>query len=176
METAGAGRPLICIVQAMYAKSMFPTLVAAIGVALIGVAIGGCGTSDTTSAVGSKSSKATGSEYVEVLHALRDAAESAKSYDAYGFAEYMPSTQRAAIDAFCFLADEAWKNPQAASQGDPARLIQGITRKAESDLKSERDIVAPGPTRRAIAKLQAVLGLESLDRDLARRYRTGCYR
>jgi hypothetical protein len=153
-------------------------------VILVGVTIGGCGTSKTVSSTGSESTRptggesvsSTGSEYVQVLHALRDAAESAKSYDAYGFAEYMPSTQRAAIDAFCFLADEAQKNPQAAGREAPPHLIQRITRKAESDLKSERDIVAPAPTRRAIAKLRAVLGLESLGADLAKRYVTGCYR
>jgi hypothetical protein len=116
------------------------------------------------------------SPYVKVLLEFRDAVRSSVSYDAYGFAEYMPSTQRAAIDAFCFIADRAQKTPEVEDREDPAYLTQRITRKAEADLKSERDIVAPGPARRAIAKLRAVLGLESLDGDLAKRYVTGCYR
>lgn len=155
-------------------KRTFLSVIAAIGVVLVGMMIGGCGGNESTSDAGSKSTSVTGSEYVEVLHDLRDAAESAKSYDAYGFAEYMPSTQRAAIDAFCFVADQM-KGPEGESLEDPA-LVQAITRKAESDLKSERDIVAPGPTRKAIAKLRAVLDLESLNGDLAKRYVTGCYR
>jgi hypothetical protein len=145
---------------------------------VVATAAGGCGGgggdgSSTTGAA--KSAAATsGSEYEEVLAAMRETAAEAGSYDAYGFAEYMPSTQRAAIDAFCFVADAI------ANQGGPAvpavSLWPRVVRKAETDLKSERDIVAPARAHRAIAKLRAVQGLESLDPDLAARYVHACYR
>jgi hypothetical protein len=147
--------------------------------ALVGTAIAGCGSSSrsegTSVNVATADSARESSPYVEVLVEFRDAVLEEKTYDAYGFAEYMPSTQRAAIDAFCFVADRVLKGPEASGIGDPADLIRRITRKAESDLKSERDIVAPRPARRAIAKLQAILELESLDGDLAGSYVKACY-
>lgn len=115
------------------------------------------------------------SEYEEVLGDFQVAASEGESYDAYGFAEYFPATQRAAVHAFCFIADQLLKDP-AADELDNPPLTQRVTRKAETDLKSERGIVAPRPARRAIGKLRAVLGLESLDRDQAEDYVRACYR
>jgi hypothetical protein len=123
----------------------------------------------------SESASAPSSEYVEVLHDMRDAAEAEESYDAYGFAEYFPATQRAAVHAFCFIADTVSKDPEGESINDSS-LTNEITRKAEADLESERNIVAPHPTRKAIRKLQAVLEMESLGHDLAEHYVRACYR
>ncbi len=152
-------------------------LLAVGAVALAAISIAGCGGSSQGMSTSVRVATAAGksSPYVDVLVEFRDAVAAEKDYDAYGFAEYMPSTQRAAIDAFCFLADRVLKGPEAAGIGDLAELTGRITRKAESDLKSERDIVAPRPARRAIAKLLAVLELESLDGDLAGDYVKACY-
>lgn len=147
-------------------------------VALAAIAGASCGEESQT--VGSSPNrggiaKENVSEYEEVLGDLQTAAEEGESYDAYGFAEYFPATQRAAVHAFCFVADQLQEDPEAEELGDPL-LTERVTRKAEADLKSERDIVAPRPARRAIAKLHAVLGLESLDPDQAEDYVRACYR
>jgi hypothetical protein len=147
-------------------------------VALLGMPITGCGSGkeNRSTSVDASGSTNESSPYVTVLREFRDAVKAKASYDAYGYAEYLPPTQRAAIDAFCFIADQVLKNPSAMGLHDPAHFPDEITRKAESDLKSERSIVAPRPARRAIGRLRAVLGLESLDSNLAGRYVTGCYR
>ncbi len=112
---------------------------------------------------------------VEVLREFRDAVSAQMNYDAYGFAQYLPSTQRVAIDAVCFVADQELKGRTGDGVEDPTHLTQTIVRKAEADLKSEHDIVAPRAVRRAIAKLQAILGLDSLNHDLAKSYVRACY-
>jgi hypothetical protein len=144
-------------------------------VALVAMPVVGCGSESGSAAVdeGGSGSRAA-SPYEKVLFDFRDAAMAGEAYDAYGFAEYLPPTQRAAIDAFCFIADRVLKKSEAEGLEGPA-LTRRVTRKAESDLKSERNIVAPGPARRAIGKLWAVLRLESLDRDLAGNYVRACY-
>ena len=147
-------------------------------VALVALAVAGCG--EESEAVPSNTdgagiSKEPVSEYVEVLGDFQAAASEGESYDAYGFAEYFPATQRAAVHAFCFIADELVKDAASEQLEDPP-LTRMVTRKAEADLKSERDIVAPGPARRAIGKLSAILGLESLDREQAENYVRACYR
>lgn len=150
-------------------------------VVLAAIVVAGCGEeneparSERTNAGGSEIPKQNASEYVEVLDEFQVAASEGENYDAYGFAEYFPATQRAAVHAFCFIADQLQKDPAAEQLEDPL-LTQRITRKAEADLKSERDIVAPGPARRAIGKLAAILGLESLERDQAENYVRACYR
>jgi hypothetical protein len=115
------------------------------------------------------------SPYVATLREFRQAVEAGTNYDAYGFAEYLPATQRAAIDAFCFVADRTLKEPRDEGVEAPVDLLDRITRKAKADLKAERDIVAPGPTQKAITKLRTILGLESLDRYLAHGYVKACY-
>ncbi|HET9162916.1 MAG TPA: hypothetical protein VFN89_05650 [Solirubrobacterales bacterium] len=119
----------------------------------------------------SRSPKNT-NEYTEVLTQMRAAAADGKSYDGYGFAEYMPSPRRAAIDAFCAIAAEVADEKRAAGNG----LRQAIARTAAVDLKRERGIVAPMPTRRAIATLTAIVEPEALDPASAGRYVHVCYR
>jgi hypothetical protein len=122
-----------------------------------------------------RSEAASAGEYLAILCEAQDAAEASGSYDAYGFAEYLPSTQRAAIDAFCFIANGVGKGPSGKELGGAA-LLARVTRKAEADLKSERNIVAPAPTRKAIATLLAVFRPGSLDPASAERYHHACYR
>lgn len=139
-------------------------------------AMAGCGGEGEGAGVdGSAGRTAIESEYHEVLLDFRDAAAAGEGYDAYGFAEYFPKTQRAAVHAFCFVADRMLEDGEADELADAAYLTARVTRKAEADLKAELDIVAPGPARRAIAKLWAILGLDSLDEDLAERYAGACY-
>jgi hypothetical protein len=145
--------------------------------ALAAVAVVSCGEESEptpTSAEGSGIAQENVSEYEKVLGGFQVAASEGENYDAYGFAEYFPATQRAAVHAFCFVADRLQEDPTAEELEDPL-LTERITRKAEADLKSERDIVAPRRARRAIGKLHAVLDLESLDRDQAEGYERACY-
>ncbi|HET8862018.1 MAG TPA: hypothetical protein VFM94_02075 [Solirubrobacterales bacterium] len=140
------------------------------------IAAVGCGEEGESAGVDTGIARGSAvSEYEEVLGDFQTAASESESYDAYGFAEYFPATQRAAVHAFCFIADRLFEDPAGEELEDPP-LTRMITRKAEADLKSERDIVAPRPARRAIGKLRAILGLESLDRDQAEDYVRACYR
>jgi hypothetical protein len=153
----------------------------AVAAIVAGMVVGGCGgnggDSSAPSAAGAAKTTSAhgGGEYEEVLAEMHDTAVAGGSYDGYGFAEYMPSTQRAAIEAFCFVADRIAKF-QSDSTVAAASVHARIVRKAEADLKSERGIVAPAPAHRAIAKLLAVLGVETLDPALAGRYVHACYR
>jgi hypothetical protein len=146
--------------------------------ALVGMPFAGCGDEDQTAAAKPlvcRKGEAARSEYLTTLCDFRRAAAAGKTYDAYGFAEYFPKPQRAAIDAFCFVAERMLEDGEFARLADQAYLAARITRKAEADLESELDIVAPGPAHVAIAKLRAVLALDSLDRDLAEHYVRACY-
>jgi hypothetical protein len=149
--------------------------------ALIGVLTSGCG-GESQGSGGESSAIPRGSgaiepesEYHEVLLEFRAAASAGKTYDAYGFAEYFPPTQRAAVHAFCFVTDRMLEDLEAERLGDSAYLVGRIKRKAEADMKSELDVVAPQRAQRAIRKLDAVLDLGSLDQDLAERYVRACY-
>lgn len=114
-------------------------------------------------------------EYLTTLCEFHEAAAAGEIYDAYGFAEYFPKPQRAAIHAFCFVADRMLEDGEGERLADTAYLTARVTRKAEADLESELDIVAPGPTRAAIARLDSILDLETLDADLGGRYVRACY-
>jgi hypothetical protein len=148
---------------------------------LVGVLISGCG--DESQSNGGETGaipRGAGaiepkSEYHQVLLEFRDAAAAGKIYDAYGFAEYFPPTQRAAVHAFCFVADRMLEDLEAERLVDSAYLAARIKRKAEADMKAELDVVAPERAQRAIRKLNAVLDLRSLDQDLAERYVRACY-
>ncbi|HEU5141989.1 MAG TPA: hypothetical protein VFU04_02410 [Solirubrobacterales bacterium] len=118
-------------------------------------------------------------EYEEVLFDLRDAAAAGKIYDAYGFAQYMPTGQRAAIDAFCFVNERLLDSGQVerfAEPGNAARLI-------DAQARLEFDHGAPGgisakemvTARRAIRKLRSIVDLEAIDEELSRGYVSGCY-
>lgn len=146
---------------------------------LVGVAISGCGggsdEGERTATRDGGSSVEPESEYHQVLLEFRDAAMAGKIYDAYGFAEYFPPTQRAAVHAFCFVADRMLEDREAERFADSTYLTGRIRRKAETDMESELDVVAPGRVHKAIRKLNAVLELSSLDQDLAENYVRACY-
>jgi hypothetical protein len=159
-----------------FGRSQALLLVAALAVALIS----GCGGESQSDGVESSASPDAAaiepeSEYHEVLLEFREAASGGKTYDAYGFAEYFPPTQRAAVHAFCFVADHMLEDLEAERLADSAYLVGRITRKAEADMESELDVVAPQRAQRAIRKLNAVLDLGSLDQGLAERYVRACY-
>jgi hypothetical protein len=138
----------------------------------------GCGGGDPTASTeptACRGAKEARSEYLTTLCEFSAAAAGDEVYDAYGFAEYFPKPQRAAIHAFCFVADRMLEDGEAARLADRAYRIARVTRKAETDLKSELDIVAPRPTGRAIARLEAIFDLDSLGRDLAEGYVGACY-
>ncbi len=152
-----------------------------LAMALIGIALYGCG-GESEGGENTGASIARGgspvepeSEYHEVLLDFRGAAAAGKIYDAYGFAEYFPPTQRAAVHAFCFVADHMLEDLEAERLLDRAYLVGRIERKAATDMKSELDVVAPAQLRKAIRKLNVVLELGSLDQDLAERYVRACY-
>lgn len=118
-------------------------------------------------------------EYEEVLFELREAAAAGEIYDAYGFAEYMPAGQRAAIDAFCFVNErllDSGRVERFAAPGHAARLVDARAR-------LEFDHGAPGgigaeemaTARRAIRKLRSIVDFEAIDDELARGYVSACY-
>ena len=153
-----------------------------VAVALIGITIVGCGSATESSEPRtensepqrSESTSKASSEYVTVLAGFRDAVRSNATYDAYGYGEYLPSTQRAAIHAFCFVADELVL-PEATDLEVRSHMFKYIARKAKSDLRSERGIVATRPTHKAIRKLLAILGLNALNYEVAKPYVKACY-
>lgn len=156
-----------------------PCVVLAIGMlASAGALFTGCGDGDESEGAvpaACKRAKAADGEYLTTLCEFHAAAAAGKIYDAYGYAEYFPKPQRAAIHAFCFVADRMLEEGEADRLADKAYLSARIGRKAEADLKSELGIVAPNPTGKAIGELESVLELDSLDRDLAERYVKACY-
>jgi hypothetical protein len=147
--------------------------------AAVGVPLAGCGEEDEVASArppACRKVEAAGSQYLTTLCDFHAAAAAGKIYDAYGFAEYFPPAQRGAIHAFCFVANRMLEEDSADERfADRAYLTGRITRKAETDMKEELDVVAPGPARRSIGKLNAILELGSLDQDLAERYVKACY-
>ena len=138
----------------------------------------GCGDEDNAASatpVACKGAEQARSEYLTTLCEFHAAAAAGRIYDAYGFAEYFPKPQRAAIHAFCFVVDRMLEDGEGEQLVYTADLTARVTRKAEADLESELDIVAPGPTRVAIARLNSVLDLEALDAGLGQRYVRACY-
>jgi hypothetical protein len=119
------------------------------------------------------------SEYEEVLLDLRDAAAAGEIYDAYGFAEYMPLSQRAAIDAFCFVTERLLDGGEIERFGEPADVARAVRDRA----RIEFDHGDPGEigsrematARRAIRKLRSIVDYESIDEELAGNYVTACY-
>jgi hypothetical protein len=152
-----------------------------LAMALAGALISGCGSEsrggdgESATTARSDSTIKPKSEYHQVLLDFHAAAIAGRLYDAYGFGEHFPPTQRAAVHAFCFVADRMVEHLEAERLADNAYLIARITRKAEADMKLERDVVAPARAQRAIRKLNVTLELASLDQDLAERFVRACY-
>jgi hypothetical protein len=118
-------------------------------------------------------------EYEEVLLDLRDAAAAGEIYDAYGFAEYMPLSQRAAIDAFCFVTERLLDGGEIERFGEPAYVAGEVRARAriEFDHGDPADIGSSemATARRAIRKLRSIIDYEAIDWELARNYVTACY-
>jgi hypothetical protein len=91
------------------------------------------------------------SEYEEVLLDLRDAAAEGEIYDAYGFAEYMPLSQRAAIDAFCFVTESLLDGGETERFGEPAYVAGKVRARAriEFDHGDPAEIGASEMARRS---------------------------
>jgi hypothetical protein len=146
---------------------------------------GGGGGGGTESASGSAAAGRSGnkdkpdSEYEEVLLDLRDAAAAGEIYDAYGFAEYMPRSQRAAIDAFCFVAERLLDGGEIERFGEPAYVAGQVRARARIEFDhgdpAEIDSREMATARRAIRKLRSVIDYEAIDQELAGNYVTACY-
>lgn len=154
-------------------------LAVAVGAAAaIGLPIG-CGREEQSASAKAEqcqSAKASLDEYLEVLCEFRAAALAHKTYDAYGHAEYMPAPQRAAIDAFCLLVDEPPDDLEAETLADSAYFADKLAVTARSEVDSgEADVGSTASLRKAIDKLQAILGTESFSSDLAEHYAKACY-
>ncbi len=119
------------------------------------------------------------SEYEEVLLDLRGAAAAGEIYDAYGFAEYMPLSQRAAIDAFCFVTERLLDSGEIERFGEPAYVTRKVRARAriEFDHGDPAEIGASemATARKAIRKLRSIIDYESIDEELASNYVTACY-
>lgn len=158
--------------------------------ALVAISISACGSESASKSGaetesesanvnrGSGTDKAV-SEYEEVLRDLSDAAAAGEIYDAYGFAEYMPASQRAAIDAFCFVTERLLDDGEIERFDDPAHVARKVRARAriEFDYGDEAEIGSSEMTtaRRAIRKLRSIIDYEAIDQELAGSYVTACY-
>lgn len=119
------------------------------------------------------------SEYEEVLLDLRDAAAAGEIYDAYGFAEYMPRSQRAALDAFCFVTERLLDGGEIERFGEPAYVARKVRARAriEFDHGEPAEIGASemATARKAIRKLRSIIDYKPIDQELAGNYVTACY-
>jgi hypothetical protein len=124
-------------------------------------------------------SKQPVSEYEEVLLDLRAAAAAGEIYDAYGFAEYMPLSQRAAIDAFCFVTERLLDAGEIERFREPAYVARKVRARAriEFDHGDPAEIGASemATARKAIRKLRSIIDYEAIDEELAGNYVTACY-
>jgi hypothetical protein len=162
-----------------------PCLIALVAISICGCGGGGegesgaRGTEAAADAVQQDRPKQPGSEYEEVLLDLRQAAEAGENYDAYGFAEYMPASQRAALDAFCFVAEALLDGGEVERFGEAGY----VDRRVAAQAKLEFDYGAPGgisseqmaTTRQAIRKLRSIVDLEAIDEELVGNYVAACY-
>jgi hypothetical protein len=119
------------------------------------------------------------SEYEEVLRDLSDAAAAGEVYDAYGFAEYMPASQRAAIDAFCFVTERLLDGGEIERFEEPAYVARKVRARARIEFdygdRAEIGTSEMATARKAIRKLRSIIDYEAIDQELAGNYVTACY-
>ena len=109
---------------------------------------------------------------VEVLREFRAAAESNETYDAYGYFESgYPASQRAALDGFCIVVNEARTGAESDRLGDPAYFSKRVAAAA----RPEAEGASMTSIRRAVDKLRTVIEPESLSPPLVKSYAKACY-
>lgn len=109
--------------------------------------------------------------YVEVVRDFRDGAMSGAIYDAYGHAEYMPDSQRAAIDGFCLVVNDARTAPERLKLNDPGSFSARVMAAARPEARD----ASMASVRRAVDKFQAIVKPESLNSALVKGYAKACY-
>ena len=176
------------MVRRIRIKRLLSAGIAIGAIALVPIAVSACGgesasrdgtgTGSAEAAADSGSRKPV-SEFEEVLLDLREAAAAGEVYDAYGFAEYMPLSQRAAIDAFCFVTERLLDGDEIGRFGEPASVAREVRARAriEFDHGDPGDIGSSemATARRAIRKLRSIIDYEAIDEELAGNYVDACY-
>lgn len=132
---------------------------------------GGCGGHEKAPQATSAERPKADTPYVEALLGFSDAAKSNAAYDAYGYAEYIPDSQRAAIDAFCLVASKVRTGAEIGKLADPDYFFSRIVATA----RPERRNASMASIRRAVGKLQSVVEPQSLDGALVKSYAKACY-
>jgi hypothetical protein len=139
--------------------------------------LAGCGDDDSNAEQQAGSTQPS-EKYAEVLSDLKEAAVAGSTYGALKRGDPLPAPEESAIDAFC---ETAWQLEINAEQAQLARTgyIAGRIRSfAELNMglahipgrASEPKLTA------ALAELDEVVDLASLDAELNRNYKRACYR
>jgi hypothetical protein len=139
--------------------------------ASIAISASGCGSQGQAPPRAEAKDTKADSPYVEVLLGFRDAARSNVTYDAYGYAEYLPDSQRAAIGAFCLVVDDVRAGAESEKLASPEYLSDRIAAAVGSEARAATE----ASIKRAVKKLQAVIESESLDGGLVKSYAKACY-
>lgn len=137
------------------------TLLILMATLLIGVTAAGCG-----------GPEAGGDEaYEEVLRGLKKAALSSRAYNAVGRAEGLKPTLRASLDAFCETNREMLQNQEAWKATKTGYYVVRIKLRAERELP----FISTAPVGAAVSKFRDLLGLDSFNPAVVRRYAKACY-
>jgi hypothetical protein len=150
-------------------------------IASVAMSAGGCGGQEQAphvakaSGAGEAKTEGPGSQaatpYLEVLLEFRDAAQAGRPYDAYGFAEYLSDSQRAAIDAFCLVVDRVRTAPEGRRLSGPAYFTSQVLSAARPEARA----ASMASVRRAVTTLRGVVEPRSLDSSLVKNYAGACY-
>lgn len=132
---------------------------------------GGCGSQEKAPHTTKVEDPKVESPYVEALLGFRDAARSDATYDAYGYAEYLPDSQRAAIGAFCLVVSGVRTSSESRRLSDPAYFSAQVVNAARPEARS----ASMASVGRAVGKLQTVVEAESLNPQLVKSYAKACY-
>lgn len=137
----------------------------------IAMSAGGCGGQEQAPHTARAEGPKPENPYVEVLREFRDAARSNAAYDAYGYAEYMPASQRAAIGAFCLVVNDVRTGAESEKLANPKYLSDQIVAAVGPEARG----ASVASIRRAARKLQTVIDSESLNSPLVKSYAKACY-
>ena len=91
----------------------------------------------------------------------------------------MPASQRAAIDAFCFVAERIPEDFETDGFDQVGYLLPRVIARArvEFDYGDPKEIDSRdmASVRRAVRKLRSIVDFEEIDSELAARYVNACY-
>lgn len=142
---------------------MASTVAASVGLALVVLTLGGCGS-------GGGDASASQS-YGEVLAGLQQAASSHRGYDAVARANGLEAPEKAVVASFCKLASQILPNHEAFKLAEHAYIYSRVRTVAEVEAKGHQ----LGAVWAAASKLRSALDLAALDAKSIEDYRRACF-